>query len=123
MSRLTTDHNYKLPCGKRKKFKLAMCWSNMNMRARGRESCLVHDSWRTYEGFHAWAWANGYKEGLTLCRTGDVGNYEPSNVRWDTQASNTIEAKAKHYLFLSFNVECFHNLDFSCLVLLSYPCR
>jgi len=77
----------------------------MKERAKGREYCEVYLDWLDYEKFHAWAWANGYKEGLTLCRTGDIGNYEPSNVRWDTQASNTIEAQSKTYKFMLGDIE------------------
>ena len=38
-----------------------------------------------------------YADNMALCRTGDTGNYEPNNVRWDTRGNNQVEAKALHY--------------------------
>ena len=82
------------------KTRLYRLWSHMIERAKGREDCEVHSSWQTYLGFKDWALANGYDETKCLCRNGDVGNYEPSNARWDTHASNMEESHAKHFKFL-----------------------
>lgn len=110
----TTDTSYRTR-GKRKKFKLAMCWTNMKQRANSREDCEVFEEWQTYAGFRIWAINNGYKEGLALCRTGDVGDYKPDNVRWDTLANNMIEANSKIYRFvLEDKVIRIYNLALYC---------
>tara|TARA_R110000744_G_C19148973_1_gene539206 strand:+ start:291 stop:659 length:369 start_codon:yes stop_codon:yes gene_type:complete len=72
----------------------------MKYRAKQRENCLVYKDWIKFSGFESWALSNGYKDNLVICRNGDIGNYEPNNVRWDTQANNTEEALALHHKFL-----------------------
>ena len=51
--------------------------------ARGISVC---DDWRNnYDTFYNWAINNGYKEGLSIDRINNDGNYEPSNCRWTTR--------------------------------------
>ena len=53
---------------------------------------LMCDEWAdSFQSFYDWAIANGYKEGLSIDRINNAGNYEPSNCRWATaeqQANN-----------------------------------
>lgn len=79
--------------------RLYKCWSHMIERVKKRSDCVVCDSWQSYVGFRDWSRNNGYDDTKHLCRNGDVGNYEPNNARWDTQARNIEEAQAKHYKF------------------------
>ncbi len=52
----------------------------------GGRGIVICDAWNeSFESFHEWAIANGYKEGLTIDRVKVDGNYEPSNCRWVTQ--------------------------------------
>jgi hypothetical protein len=60
--------------------------------ARGIKVC---DEWRNNpKSFYEWAMANGYKEGLSIDRINNDGNYEPSNCQWITIQENlSKEAK------------------------------
>lgn len=63
-----------------------------NYGGRGIKIC---DEWLSKDGadnFCEWALNHGYKEGLTIDRINNDGNYEPSNCRWlcrTEQMSNT----------------------------------
>lgn len=60
----------------------------------GERGICVCDEWSGENGvvsFANWAFANGYKDGLSIDRIDVNGNYEPSNCRWadvKTQARN-----------------------------------
>lgn len=71
--------------------RLHQCWKSMRRRSRGRKDCEISQGWSSFEIFKSWALENGYKDDLVLCRNGDVGNYEPENVRWDTKSGNSRE--------------------------------
>lgn len=61
---------------------------------RGIKVCV---EWLEYEPFMLWAGANGYKEGLTLERLENDGDYSPGNCVWETrakQARNTRNLKS-----------------------------
>lgn len=61
-----------------------------NYGARGIRVC---EEWTNdFSSFYNWAVSNGYKEGLTIDRINNEGNYEPSNCRWvsrKVQCNNT----------------------------------
>ena len=55
----------------------------------GGRGITVCEEWRnSFQVFHDWAIANGYKEGLCIDRIDCNGNYEPYNCRWVTQSQN-----------------------------------
>ena len=52
----------------------------------GAKGVRVCNEWlESFEKFHDWATKNGYKKGLSIDRINVMGNYEPSNCRWETR--------------------------------------
>lgn len=76
--------------------KLYYIWVEMRQRCNnfkhrsfhlyGGRGIKICDEWKIFELFFEWAMANGYKEGLSIDRIENNGNYEPSNCRWVTQS-------------------------------------
>lgn len=56
-----------------------------------------------FMAFHDWAFDNGYKEGLSIDRINNNGNYEPSNCRWADNITQQNNRRANRYL--TFNGE------------------
>lgn len=76
------------------------CWKDMKKRAKGRDDCEIFNPWLDFSIFREWALSSGYTDDLILCRSGDVGNYQPDNVRWDTKTSNILESNTKSWTFM-----------------------
>lgn len=84
-------------------------WNTMKMRCYnknaqryslyGARNIKVCDSWKNdFMNFYNWAIANGYKEGLTLDRIDNNGNYEPSNCRWVDQKVQMNNINKNHLI-------------------------
>ena len=58
----------------------------------GGKGVKVCGEWLEYEGFKAWAVANGYADNLTIDRIDSNGDYEPENCQWITLAENISRA-------------------------------
>lgn len=54
-------------------------------RYGGRGITVCAEWINNYAAFREWAYANGYKDGLTIDRINNDGNYCPENCRWVTQ--------------------------------------
>jgi len=80
---------------------LARCY-NSNCKAfrrYGARGIKVCEEWKiNNKSFYEWALHNGYKEGLTLDRIDNNGNYEPSNCAWVTNKRNCNHTSRVHFL-------------------------
>ena len=77
--------------------KLYKVWQGMKTRCYnpnfiyycnyGGRGITICNEWKNdFSKFYEWAINNGYKEGLTIDRINNDGNYEPNNCRWVTRA-------------------------------------
>ena len=80
----------------------------------GQRGIKVCEEWNDYVKFYEWAIANGYKEGLTLDRINNDGDYCPNNCRWVdklTQGNNkcnnrVIEYQGQRYTLIQLSRLC-----------------
>jgi hypothetical protein len=64
--------------------------------ARGIQVCK---EWRnSYFAFKSWATLSGYKEGLSIDRIDNDGNYEPSNCQWITRSENAAKQDMNRFI-------------------------
>lgn len=76
--------------------------NNKSYKIYGNRGITVCIEWKSdFINFYNWAIANGYKQGLTIDRINNNGNYEPNNCRWTSmkeQARNTSKNKYIVYM-------------------------
>lgn len=60
----------------------------------GGRGISVCSEWKTnFKSFYDWAIKNGWKEGLTIDRVDNDGNYEPENCQFISQAENNVKQR------------------------------
>lgn len=70
-----------------------------NYGGRGINIC---EEWKNdFMSFYNWSMKNGYKEGLTIDRINNDGNYEPSNCRWTTRLVQCNNTRVNKYVTIN----------------------
>ena len=64
-----------------------------NYKYYGDRGITICDEWLEFIPFRDWSLENGYKEGLTIDRKENDGNYEPSNCQWLSKKENIRKQK------------------------------
>lgn len=59
----------------------------------GRGTTICEEWLNSFEAFRDWALANGYRDGLTIDREDNDGNYCPENCRWVTRSENSKKTR------------------------------
>ena len=93
---LTKTHLFQTWCNARSRCRDINCKPYKHYGGRGIKVCAEWDN--DFKAFYDWAMANGYKEGLTLDRIDNNGNYEPSNCRWITVKEQSNNRRSNRLL-------------------------
>ena len=96
--------------------KIYGCWCSMKERCGnpnnksykryGARGIRVCEEWMDFKSFYDWARNNGYKEGLTIDRINNNGNYEPSNCRWTTTKEQNRNYSRNHMITYKGETKC-----------------
>ena len=109
--------------------------NKINYKDYGGRGIKICDEWKNdFLIFRTWALENGYKEGLSIDRIDNDGNYEPINCRWVTKEIQTRNTRLIHkrnksgYRGVSTNKQlnkwnCFIRVNNKSIYLGVYKCR
>lgn len=67
----------------------------------GGRGITVKSEWHDFVTFREWAFANGYREGLTIERIDFNGNYEPSNCMWIPRSEQPKNTRRNHVVTIN----------------------
>lgn len=91
-------------------------WSNMLQRCTnpkhpsypryGGRGITVCADWRDGAEFIRWAYANGFRVGLSIERVDNDGNYCPENCRWASRKEQQRNRQANHWVTYNGETKC-----------------
>lgn len=95
--------SHRRDCHHLKNTRIYRIWSGMKRRCYnkhnehfdryGGRGITVCQEWKSdFMNFYDWATTHGYKDGLSIDRIDNNGNYEPSNCRWATQKQQVLNS-------------------------------
>ena len=84
---------------------------NKRYKNYGSRGISVCDSWsKSFMCFDKWAKGAGYKEGLTLDRINNDGNYCPENCRWITRREQNRNYSRNHKITYNGETLCISDM-------------
>ena len=93
--------------------------NHRHFRHYGKRGITVCEEWlHDFETFREWALSNGYKDGLSIDRRNNDGNYHPDNCRWVqqvTQCNNTRRCK-----MITYQDQCMSMADWARFLGINY---
>lgn len=84
-------------------------WKSMKnrcSRAYKEKGIKICQKWLNFENFYKWSIDNNFKEGLSLDRINNNGNYEPANCRWTDTVTQNRNKGNNHYLTYNGKTHC-----------------
>ena len=72
--------------------------SHRQYKDYGGRGIKVCDEWQDFKTFYNWAINNGYKDGLTIDRINNNGNYCPNNCKFSTREEQANNKRNNHIL-------------------------
>ena len=66
--------------------------NNQHYDRYGARGIKVCPEWHDFEDFEQWALSNGYRDGLSIDRIDNDGDYCPGNCQWISPSDNTSKA-------------------------------
>lgn len=85
------------------------CYNTKTERFKdyGGRGIIICEEWRNnFKSFYDWSMSNGYKDGLTIDRINNNGNYEPKNCRWVEIKTQNRNARSNHLITYKNETHC-----------------
>ena len=97
--------------------------NNKQYKNYGKRGITICKEWLEEKGngllnFYNWAIQNGYKEGLSIDRIDNSGNYEPNNCRWVNNKKQSNNRRNNH--LITYNNETHTMMEWSEILNINY---